>query len=69
MTFKKFTGAKDELRARPDRMTIGQVVIRKNIKRDYLAQLKMAMRKAMKDRHMEFSVGWDGADYAIRRDK
>ena len=69
MKFERFSGVPHQKHAMPGRMNVGQIVIRKNVKRAYVAQLKQKMRRAMRDEGMEFSISWDGPAFAIRRDK
>jgi len=69
MEFERFTGVHRARKwALPANMEVGQVVVRKT-NRAYVNHLAVAMRKAMRDHGMEFSHGWDGDKYAIRRDK
>jgi len=69
MKFEKFVEVPYERKAKPARMYVGQIIVRKGIAPGYVPQLKCDMRRAMRDDGMEFSTGWDSADYAIRRDK
>jgi len=66
MAFERFTGAR---KVTPARMEIGQIVIRKSIARKTITALRTAMRKAMRDHGMQFSVDEGDGWYAIRRDK
>ena len=69
MDLERFTGERHaRKRAMPERMDVGQIVVRKP-NRAYVRHLAVRMRKAMREHGMEFSHGWDGDKYAIRRDK
>ena len=69
MKFERFTGDCRKHHQIPSKMAVGQIVARKKIKPYYVATLKTYMRRAIRDHGMEFSHGWDGDTYAIRRDK
>jgi len=68
MNFQKFTGARKPYCVRPNQMDVGQIVTRKP-SRSYKSSLKCAMRMAMRQLDMEFSIGEDGDSFVIRRDK
>jgi hypothetical protein len=68
MKLEKYQPEKTHAGPTPEHMAIGQIVTRQNPKRAAVAHLRFMMRKAM-TKKMEFSHGWDGKNYVIRRDK
>lgn len=55
--------------ATPEKMRVGQIVVREPCMNCYRAQLKTAMRKMMRDKGMAFSIHEDKEKFVIRRDK
>ena len=73
-TFEKFVKSdhpsKRKLKsAVPERMSVGQIVVRQNCTEVYKYQLKRRMLKAMHELGMEFSIANNASAFAIRRDK
>lgn len=55
--------------ARPEKMRVGQIVVREPCMNYYRAQLKTAMRKMIREKGMAFSIHEDKEKFVIRRDK
>jgi len=65
--FVKFDNPKPD--ARPEKMHVGQVVVREPCMNYYRGQLKTAMRKMIREKGMVFSIHEDKDKLVIRRDK
>lgn len=65
--WEPYTGASGKSRS-PEKMHVGQIVVRNHVSKAYMIQLRRKMRAGMKS-GMEFSTASDGDKFAIRRDK
>lgn len=64
--WEPYTG--NSLKSRcPEKMCVGQIVIRDHVAKSYMIQLRRKMRAAMK-LGMKFSTACDGDTFVIRRD-